>query len=75
MPQATRRWISEKVKSFNESNVLPFHDILDAKMVNAALASAGVRFKSASTRRLLPSACSSPKHWTLITRVVRRSRG
>ena len=45
MPQATRRWISEKVKSFNESNVLPFHDILDAKMVNAALASAGVRFK------------------------------
>ena len=45
MPQATRRWISEKVKSRNESNVLPFHDILDAKMVNAALASAGVTFK------------------------------
>jgi hypothetical protein len=45
MPQATRRWISEKVKSLNESNVLPFHDILDAKMVNAALASAGVTFK------------------------------
>ena len=46
MPQATRRWISEKVKSLNESNVLPFHDILDAKMVNAALASAGVTFKN-----------------------------
>ena len=45
MPQATRRWISEKVKSLNESDVLPFHDILDAKMVNAALASAGVTFK------------------------------
>ena len=45
MPQATRRWISEKVKALNESNVLPFHDILDAKMVNAALASAGVTFK------------------------------
>ena len=45
MPQATRRWISDKVKSLNESNVLPFHDILDAKMVNAALASAGVTFK------------------------------
>ena len=45
MPQATRRWISEKVKSLNESNVLPFHDILDAEMVNAALASAGVTFK------------------------------
>src|SRR5271157_1590718 len=45
MPQATRRWISEKVNSLNESNVLPFHDILDAEMVNAALASAGVTFK------------------------------
>jgi hypothetical protein len=29
MPQATRRWISEKIKSLNESNVLPFHDILE----------------------------------------------
>ena len=38
MPQATRRWISEKVKSLHESDVLPFHDILDAEMVNAALA-------------------------------------
>ncbi len=36
MPQATRRWISEKVKSLKESNVLPLHDILDAKMVNPA---------------------------------------
>ncbi len=45
MPQATRRWISEQVKSLNESNVLPFHDILDAELVNAALASAGVTFK------------------------------
>ena len=45
MPQATRRWISEKVKSLSGSNVLPFHDILDAEMVNAALASAGVTFK------------------------------
>jgi hypothetical protein len=30
MPQATRRWITEKVKSLRESDVLPFHDILDA---------------------------------------------
>ena len=45
MSQATRRWISEKVKSLHESDVLPFHDILDAEMVNAALASAGVTFK------------------------------
>ena len=27
------------------SDLLPFHDILDAKMLNAALASAGVTFK------------------------------
>jgi hypothetical protein len=42
--QATRRWISEKVKSLRESNVLPFHDILDANMVQAALAAEGVTF-------------------------------
>ena len=45
MPQATRRWISEKVKSLPQSNVLPFSDILDAAMVNSALAAAGVTFK------------------------------
>src|SRR5262245_23424132 len=45
MPQSTRRWISEKVKSLGESDVLPFHEILDAAMVNAALAEEGVRFK------------------------------
>ena len=44
MSQATRRWISEKVKSLRESNVLPFHDILDARMVKSALAEEGVRF-------------------------------
>src|SRR5512135_1339926 len=46
MPQATRRWISEKVKSLRESNVLPFHDILDAQMVASALAEEGVRFNA-----------------------------
>jgi Transposase DDE domain len=45
MSQATRRWISEKVKSLHATDVLPFHEILDAKMVNAALASAGITFK------------------------------
>jgi hypothetical protein len=44
MPQSTRRWISEKVKSLRESDVLPFHEILDATMVKAALAEEGVRF-------------------------------
>ena len=42
MSQTTRRWISEKVKSLREANVLPFHDILDAKMVEATLAEEGI---------------------------------
>ena len=44
MSQSTRRWISQKVQSLHESNVLPFHDILDAKTVEAALAAEGVTF-------------------------------
>ena len=44
MPRATRRWISEKVKSLHESDVLPFHDLLDAEMVNSAPAAEGVSF-------------------------------
>ena len=44
MPQSTRRWISKKVQSLRESNVLPFHDILDAQMVETALADEGVTF-------------------------------
>jgi hypothetical protein len=44
MSQATRRWISEKVNSLRQSNVLPFHDILDAQMVTSALAEEGVTF-------------------------------
>jgi hypothetical protein len=45
MPQATRRWISDKVKSLRESDVLPFHDILNAQMVEKALDAEGVTFK------------------------------
>ncbi len=45
MPQSTRRWISEQVKALQESDVLPFHELLDAEMVNSALASAGITFK------------------------------
>jgi hypothetical protein len=45
MPQATRRWISNKVKSLHQSDVLPFHEILDAGMVKAALADEGITFK------------------------------
>jgi Transposase DDE domain len=46
MSQATRRWISEKVKSFRNSEVLPFHDHLDADVVNQALADEGVTFNA-----------------------------
>jgi hypothetical protein len=42
--QTTRRRISEKVNSLREGDVLPFHDILNAKMVDAALAAEGVTF-------------------------------
>jgi Transposase DDE domain len=42
--QVTRRWISEKVKSLGESQILPFHDILDAGMVDRALRAEGVAF-------------------------------
>ncbi len=44
MPQSTRRWITEKVKSLHEADVLPFHEILDATMVQAALKAEGVSF-------------------------------
>lgn len=44
MCQSTRRWISEKVQSLHESNVLPFHDILDAQRVEDALDAEGVTF-------------------------------
>ena len=42
--QTTRRWILEQVKSLRESDVLPFHDILDADMVKSALIEAKVKF-------------------------------
>ena len=45
MPQATRRWISEKVKAIRESNALPFHEILDAEMVDDAVKATGITFK------------------------------
>lgn len=45
MSQATRQWISEKVKKLQDSDVLPFHEILNAEMVNSALAAEGVTFK------------------------------
>src|SRR5512142_367309 len=44
MSQSTRRWISQKIQSLRESNVLPFHDILDAQTVESALADEGVTF-------------------------------
>jgi hypothetical protein len=46
VPQSTRRWISEKVEELRESQTLPFHDILDAQMVERALDAEGVRYNS-----------------------------
>ena len=64
MPQATRRWISEKVKSLHESDVLPFHELLDVEMVNSALAAEGVSFNERIYTPLgdaLPVPLSSPR--------------
>jgi hypothetical protein len=44
VPHSTRRWIADKVRSLRGSDLLPFHDILDAGMVDAALAEEGVTF-------------------------------
>src|SRR3954468_7433448 len=44
MSQSTRSGISQQVRSLRESDLLPFHDILDAKMVEAALDAEGVTF-------------------------------
>lgn len=46
MSQTTRRWISDKVRSLRESDVLPFHDILDAGMIRDAPAEEGVSFNA-----------------------------
>ena len=45
MLQPTQRRISEKIKSTLDSDALPFHEILDADMVESALTSEGVQFK------------------------------
>ena len=44
MSQATQRRISKQVQSLRQSDVLPFHDILDATMVKAALVAEKVTF-------------------------------
>src|SRR5271155_2974157 len=45
MFQTTQRRVSEKIKSTLDSDALPFHEILDAVMVESALTSEGVQFK------------------------------
>jgi hypothetical protein len=45
MFQPTQRRISEKIKSTLDSDALPFHEILDADMVESAITSEGVQFK------------------------------
>jgi hypothetical protein len=45
MAQSTRQWIFENVESLRDSDLLSFHDILDAGVVNSALAAAELKFK------------------------------
>ena len=45
MFQRKQRRISEKIKSTLDSDALPFHEILDADMVESAMASEGVQSK------------------------------
>jgi hypothetical protein len=45
MSQPTQRRIAEKIKSTLDADSLPFHDILDADMVKAAVDAEGVEFK------------------------------
>ena len=45
MFQPTQQRISEKIKSTLDSDALPFHETLDANMVESAMASESVQFK------------------------------
>src|ERR1700678_3083339 len=45
MFQPTQRRISEKIKSTLDSDALPFHELLDADMVESAMTAEGVQFK------------------------------
>jgi hypothetical protein len=45
MFQPTRRRVSEKIKSTLDSDTLPFHEILDANIVESTLTSEGIQFK------------------------------
>jgi hypothetical protein len=44
MPQATRRWITDKVRSLSQAELLPLQEILDAYMVDSVLQAGGVTF-------------------------------
>ena len=48
MSQTTRRQVSEQVNSFCDAKALPFHDVLDAAMVEQALDAEGVRFNEST---------------------------
>ena len=44
MKQATPTTLAAKVESLGEADLLPFHELLDAAMVNEALKAEKVRF-------------------------------
>ena len=52
MPRLCNGGFPKKVKSLHESDVLPFHDIVDAEMVNSAWPWRASRSRSESTLRL-----------------------
>jgi hypothetical protein len=45
MCQSMQRRVAEKIKSTRDADALPFHEILDADMVNRAIEAEGVKFK------------------------------
>jgi Transposase DDE domain len=45
MHQSTQQRVKEKIKSTLDSDALPFHEILDTPMVEAAMNAEGVKFK------------------------------
>ena len=68
MSQATRRWISEKVKSLRDPQILPFHEILDAGMVDRALRGANAQNRAFAAKLedivggFCLGLCKSPYH-------------
>ena len=75
MFQPTQQRISEKIKSTLDSDALPFHETLDANMVESAMASESVQFKDRIYTPFVTLCISSLRCSTRITRVAQQSCG